>query len=104
MGGSGVKYLLDTTVWLRAVNEKHTLPAKLLGLLSVPDEVFGLSGISLWEVGKKAQLGKLALPKDLPAWFEFASLPTSRSFRYRRKLSLMPCGCRIFPIATQPTN
>ena len=86
MGGSGVKYLLDTTVWLRAVNEKHTLPAKLLGLLSVPDEVFGLSGISLWEVGKKAQLGKLALPKDLPAWFEFALAPN---------LALLPLSAEV---------
>lgn len=67
-----MRYLLDTGVWLRGVNEQQTIPPDALKLLQVPDEIFGLSAISLWEVGKKVQIGKLPLPKDLPAWFEDA--------------------------------
>ena len=64
-----MKYLLDTGVWLRAVNEFQSIPAKTLELLKTPSEMYGLAAISLWEVGKKVQIGKLLLPKDLPAWF-----------------------------------
>jgi PIN domain nuclease of toxin-antitoxin system len=72
VGGDEVRYLLDTGVWLRGVNQEQTIPPDTLKLLRVPDEIFGLSAISLWEIGKKVQIGKLPLPKDLPAWFETA--------------------------------
>lgn len=64
-----MKYLLDTGVWLRAVNRAHTIPTRVLRVLQAPQEIFGLAAISLWEVGKKVQVGKLSLPKDLAAWF-----------------------------------
>ena len=51
---------------------KKTIPPDALKLLRVPDEIFGLSAISLWEVGTKVQIGKLPLPKDCPHWFEDA--------------------------------
>jgi PIN domain nuclease of toxin-antitoxin system len=70
-----VKYLLDTGVWIRAVNQPQTIPAAVLRLLQAPREFFGLAAISLWEVGKKVQLGKLPLPKDLPLWFADALAP-----------------------------
>lgn len=70
-----MKYLLDTGVWLRAVNEFLSIPPKVLDLLRTPKETFGLAAISLWEVGKKVQSGKLALPKDLPGWFADAIAP-----------------------------
>jgi len=70
-----VKYLLDTGVWLRAVNEFQSIPARALALLLAPREMYGLAAISLWEVGKKVQSGKLALPKDLPGWFADALAP-----------------------------
>lgn len=70
-----MKHLLDTGVWLRAVNEPETIPARTLRLLQAPREVYGLAAISLWEVGKKVQIGKLHLPKDLPAWFLDALAP-----------------------------
>jgi PIN domain nuclease of toxin-antitoxin system len=54
-----VTYLLDTSVWLRGTVEPQTLPAELQAILGHPSEVFGLSPISLWEVGKKVQIGKL---------------------------------------------
>ena len=75
MGGCEVKYLLDTGVWLRAVNQSRSLPAPILRVLKTPREIFGLAVISLWEVGKKFQIGKLPLPKDLPGWFADALAP-----------------------------
>ena len=70
-----MRLLLDTGVWLRAVNQPHTIPAAALRLLQTPREMFGLAAISLWEVGKKVQAGKLPLPKDLPGWFSDALAP-----------------------------
>ena len=75
MGIREVKYLLDTGVWLRAVNEFQSIPPKVLGLLTAPKEMYGLAEISVWEVGKKVQSNKLALPKDLPGWFADALAP-----------------------------
>jgi len=69
MGCWTVRHLLDTGVWLRAVNEPQTIPKSAFRLLQAPREMFGLAAISLWEVGKKVQSGKLYLPKDLPGWF-----------------------------------
>ena len=70
-----MKYLLDTGVWLRAVNEFQSIPAHVLRLLKIPNEMYGLAAISLWEVGKKVQSGKLPLPKDLTDWFRDALAP-----------------------------
>lgn len=75
MGGPEVNYLLDTSAWLRGVNQEYTVPSATLSLLRKRDELFGLAAISLWEVGKKVQSGKLPLPKDLPAWFSHALAP-----------------------------
>ena len=75
MGSRTVKYMLDTGVWLRAVNEFQSIPSKVLQVLKTPGENFGLAAISLWEVGKKSQTGKLLLPKDLPEWFTDALAP-----------------------------
>lgn len=70
-----MKHLLDTGVWVRAVNRPHTIPPAVLRVLRTPHELFGLAAISLWEVGKKAQVGKLPLPKELPLWFADALAP-----------------------------
>jgi PIN domain nuclease of toxin-antitoxin system len=75
MGRAEVKYLLDTGVWLRAVNESQTIPTAALRMLTAAHEIYGLASISLWEVGKKVQIGKLDLPKDLPGWFADALAP-----------------------------
>ena len=75
MGSGEVRYLLDTGVWLRAVNEPQTIPAGTLHLLDRTHETYGLAAISLWEVGKKVQIGKLILPKDLSGWFADALAP-----------------------------
>jgi PIN domain nuclease of toxin-antitoxin system len=70
-----MKHLLDTGVWLRAVNQPQTIPAATLRLIETPRQTIGLAAISLWEVGKKVQIGKLQLPKDLPGWFADALAP-----------------------------
>jgi PIN domain nuclease of toxin-antitoxin system len=70
-----VKYLLDTGVWIRAVTEFQSIPPGVLGILKASGQTYGLAAISLWEVGKKVQTGKLSLPKDLPGWFTDALAP-----------------------------
>ena len=70
-----MKYLLDTGVWVRAVNRPATISVAVLRILAEPREIFGLAAISLWEIGKKVQIGKLLLPKDLPLWFADALAP-----------------------------
>ena len=70
-----MKHLLDTGVWVRAVNQPATIPTAVLHLLTAPRELFGLAAISLWEIGKKVQVGKLLLPKNLPFWFADALAP-----------------------------
>ena len=72
MGGNALTYLMDTSVWLRAIVEPETLPVELRDILNARDEPFGLAAISLWEVGKKQQIGKLKLKKELGIWLQEA--------------------------------
>ena len=75
MGGDEVKFLINTGVWLMSALRENVLPAPIRKIVGDPDETLGLSIFSLWEVAKKHQQGKLALPMDLPAWLK-AALPT----------------------------
>jgi len=68
VGNDEVKYLLDTSVWFRGATEPATLPKDLRLILSGHGVQFGLSAISLWEVAKKNQIGRLPLKKDIGAW------------------------------------
>jgi len=72
VGGDEVTYLLDTNVWLFAANEPSVLPADIQAILEPGEAQFGLSAISLWEVGKKHQIGKMELNQDLGAWLRGA--------------------------------
>ena len=67
-----MKYLLDTSVWLRGYFQPETVPAEPKRILASSTHRFGLSAISLWEVGKKHQIGKLKLDRDLESWFRGA--------------------------------
>jgi PIN domain nuclease of toxin-antitoxin system len=67
-----VNLLLDTNVWLLGYLGSETLPEEIRILLDSPNATFGLSAISLWEVGKKHQIGKLELKKELGAWLKDA--------------------------------
>jgi PIN domain nuclease of toxin-antitoxin system len=64
--------MLDTNVWLRGITEPASLPEEIRRVLEKRDAQFGLSAISLWEVGKKHQIGKLELKKELGAWLSEA--------------------------------
>ena len=99
-----MKYLLDTGVWLRAVNEPQTIPADTFRLLHTPREMFGLAAISLWEVAKKVQIGKLLLPKDLAAWFADALAPNVDVLPLTAEVATEAMRCRSFPTAIQRTS
>jgi PIN domain nuclease of toxin-antitoxin system len=75
VGRAEVNYLLDTCVWVRGLTETSTIPQEIRKILGAPDEQFGLSAISLWEVGKKSQRGKLQLKRDLQVWLHDALRP-----------------------------
>lgn len=65
-------FLLDTNVWLFAANEPDVLPQEIRTILDRDEAQFGLSAISLWEVGKKHQIGKLELNQELGSWLKGA--------------------------------
>lgn len=67
-----MKYLLDTSVWFRGATQPETVPENVQEILGQRDAQLGLSAISLWEIGKKNQVGKLPLQKDLGAWLQEA--------------------------------
>ena len=72
MGGYEVIYLLDTNVWIFGYLEPDALPNEIQKLLNQRDVQLGLSAISLWEVGKKNQIGKLELKQELGVWLKGA--------------------------------
>jgi PIN domain nuclease of toxin-antitoxin system len=53
-----VRLLLDSNVWLWALQGSERLPPKVRGHIVAADAVF-VSAASVWEVAIKAQLGKL---------------------------------------------
>jgi PIN domain nuclease of toxin-antitoxin system len=65
-----VTYLLDTSVWYRAAVAPKTLAEELREILSRHEELFGLSEISVWELAKKHQIGKLTLEVGLADWLQ----------------------------------
>ena len=65
-------FLLDTNVWLRGIAEPMSLPEAIRRILNERGAEFGISAISLWEIGKKHQIGKLELQKELGAWLSEA--------------------------------
>ncbi len=75
MGGDEVRYLLDSSAWMRSALNPDTLPAAIRTFIADPDETLGLSIFSLWEVAKKHQQGKLSLPMDLSHWLKAAVPP-----------------------------
>jgi PIN domain nuclease of toxin-antitoxin system len=73
MGRDEMTFLFDTNIWLFGANSPTVLPEEIQELLARRDEQFGLSAISLWEVGKKHQIGKLELQTELGAWLKGAT-------------------------------
>ena len=69
-----VKYLLDTHIWILANVAPEALSAshrKLLENLR-PDDDLMLSAISLWEVCKLVEKGKITLFEDIESWVKSA--------------------------------
>ena len=71
MGRLQVSLLLDTNAWLYSVDRPGALPATVRDMLSA-HSVHSLSTISLWEVAKKCQLGKLRLAVPISEWMKLA--------------------------------
>jgi PIN domain nuclease of toxin-antitoxin system len=68
-----VKYLLDTHVWIWAMDNPEELPARVRGeILKVGNLPFGLSVMSVWEASKKESIGKLKLSCPVRHWFASA--------------------------------
>jgi PIN domain nuclease of toxin-antitoxin system len=67
-----MRYLLDSSVWMRSALNPDTVPADIRKIVGNADEMLGLSVFSLWEAAKKHQKGKLPLPMDLAAWLQAA--------------------------------
>lgn len=68
-----MKYLLDTHVWIWAMDKPDELPAKVRAeLFKVANMSFGLSVISVWEASKKESIGKLKLSTPIKQWFSHA--------------------------------
>jgi len=49
-----MKLLLDTGVWLRAVNQPQTIPADVLRLFQTPREMFGLAATACGKLVRKS--------------------------------------------------
>ena len=69
-----MRYLLDSSVWIRSALQAQTLPTEIKRIVGNPEEILGLSIFSLWEAAKKHQRGKLPLPMELSVWLA-ACLP-----------------------------
>jgi PIN domain nuclease of toxin-antitoxin system len=72
VGGHEVTHLLDTNVWLWAYLDTGALPEDVRSIVDERGAQFALSAISLWEVGKKHQIGKLDLKQELGIWLRGA--------------------------------
>lgn len=73
MGRDEMTFLFDTNVWIFGANSPEVLAKEIQELLAASDQQFGLSAISLWEVGKKYQIGKLELQAELAVWLKGAT-------------------------------
>ncbi len=67
-----MKYLLDTSAWYFGIAEPKSIPPDIQEILNSHDMMFGLSAISIWEIGKKHQIGKMELKRELGAWLKEA--------------------------------
>ena len=58
-------FLLDTQVFIYALNTPELIPAKTRAIYDIPENEFYLSMASIWEMGIKASLGKLKFASPL---------------------------------------
>ena len=67
-----MKYLLDTSAWLRGLLDPASIPANVRRMIGGPKVQLALSVISVWEAAKKNQIGKFPLQQDLASWLKDA--------------------------------
>ncbi len=65
--------LLDTHIWIWHVQGDQRLTADYTSIIQQYEPIgLGISAISLWEIAKIVQLGRLSLPVPLADWFLIA--------------------------------
>jgi PIN domain nuclease of toxin-antitoxin system len=76
VGGLPVKFLLDTHVWFWLLENPEAIPTSVRRCLTDSKNIpFGLCSISLWEVAKLVQKGRIKLTIPLADWFAQALTP-----------------------------
>lgn len=71
-----MKYLLDTHAWYWSVTEPSRLPAATRRLLrSPPSEPLGVSAISVWELCKLVEKGRIKISLPLHDWISASLHP-----------------------------
>ncbi len=75
--------LLDTHIWIWWVQDTSKLTHSQAALLQEEEQTGGLgvSAISLWEVAKLVELGKLSLPLPVENWLSQYSLTLENTLR-----------------------
>jgi PIN domain nuclease of toxin-antitoxin system len=69
-------YLFDTNAWIRAIERPDELTSSANAVLLNPASApFGLSAISIYEIGQKARKGKLGLAIPIDRWLSIALRP-----------------------------
>jgi len=70
-----ITHLLDTHVWVWTVN-RDPLPARVLAAIADPNNRLAIAAISIWEVAKLVEKGRILLAGGLPDWFSRALPPS----------------------------
>lgn len=71
-----MKLLLDTHVWFWLLEKPEMIPPSIRQILTDINNVpFGICSISLWEVSKLVQKGRIKLTIPLTDWFSQALTP-----------------------------
>jgi PIN domain nuclease of toxin-antitoxin system len=63
--------VLDTHIWYRWVTPADPLPVRVQSLIAQADAV-AVSAISIWEIARLAQRGRVDLKRDILAWLPIA--------------------------------
>ncbi|ASX28515.1 hypothetical protein BA173_00205 [Rickettsia sp. MEAM1 (Bemisia tabaci)] len=73
-----MKYLLDTHILLRWLNNNKVLPISIIEIIANPNNIIFVSSVNTSEITIKKSLGKLEVPDDLEEAIEankFQKLP-----------------------------
>jgi PIN domain nuclease of toxin-antitoxin system len=69
-------YLFDTNAWIRSIERPEEITASVSSvLLNSSSTPFGLSAISIYEIGQKVRKGRLVLSIPLDRWPAIALRP-----------------------------